>query len=73
MFCLQVFALLVSSVSTPLLEEKRDFGSQALISNIRDPFLHDGPCTWTRLAAHDHPIDIFEIQFPKRTDQRLKR
>jgi len=39
MFCLQVFALLVSSVSTPLLEEKWDFGSQALIQNILDPFL----------------------------------
>ncbi|HEX9386193.1 MAG TPA: hypothetical protein VF918_07730 [Anaerolineales bacterium] len=25
--------------ATPLLEEKRDVGSQALISNIRDPFL----------------------------------
>ncbi len=27
--------------AAPLLEEKWDFGSQALISNIRDPFLHN--------------------------------
>jgi len=27
--------------ATPLLEEKWDFGSQALIPNIHDPFLHD--------------------------------
>src|SRR6266508_4643525 len=59
--------------ATPLLEEKWDFGSQALIPNIRDPFLQDWPRPWTRLAAHDHPIDIFKIQFPKRTNQRLKR
>jgi hypothetical protein len=26
--------------SSPLLEEKGDFGSQALISNIHDPFPH---------------------------------
>jgi len=30
-----------------LLEEKWDFGPQALISNIRDPFLHDWSCAWT--------------------------
>jgi len=27
--------------SSPWLEEKWDFDSQALITNIRDPFLHD--------------------------------
>jgi hypothetical protein len=42
----------------PLLEEKWNFDSQALIPNIRDPFLHDGSRTWTGLAADDHPIDF---------------
>src|SRR6266487_6431018 len=32
--------------STPLLEEKWDLSSQALISNICDPFLHDWSCPW---------------------------
>ena len=59
--------------SAPLLEEKWDFDSQALIPNVRDPFLHDRSCAGTRLAADDHPIDILEIQLPKRTDQWLKR
>src|SRR3972149_4529596 len=35
---------------SPLLEEKWDFGPQALISNISDPFLHDRSCAWTGLA-----------------------
>jgi hypothetical protein len=39
--------------SSPLLEEKRDFDSQALISDISDPFLHDRSCAGTRLAAHN--------------------
>jgi len=37
--------------SAPLLEEKRDPGSQALISDLRDPFLQDRPCARTRLAV----------------------
>lgn len=56
----------------PLLEEKWDPGLQGLIPNIGDPFLHQRSCSWTRLAAHDHPIDLLEIQLPKRTYQRLK-
>jgi hypothetical protein len=39
--------------ASPLLEEKRDFDSLALISNISNPLLHDRPCAWTRLAAHN--------------------
>jgi len=56
-----------------LLEEKWDLDSQTLIPNIRDPFLHDWSCAGTRLAAADHPIDLLEFQFPKRTEQWLKR
>jgi len=36
----------------PLLEQKWDLDSQALIPNIRDPFLYDRSCAWTGLAAH---------------------
>ena len=39
--------------AAPLLEEKWDLDPQALISNIRDPFLHDRSCAGTRLAADD--------------------
>jgi hypothetical protein len=72
-FFLLVFSRSLLLHAAPLLEEKWDLGSQALIPNIRDPFLHDRSRTWTRLAADDHPIDLLEIQLPKRTDQRLKR
>jgi hypothetical protein len=37
--------------AAPLFKEKWDFGCQALIPNIRDPFLHDRSCAWVRLAA----------------------
>jgi len=33
--------------AAPLLEEKWDFASQALIPNIWDPFLRDWSCVWT--------------------------
>jgi hypothetical protein len=36
-----VFFLLSSFVRRPMLEEKWDLGSQALIPNIRHPFVHD--------------------------------
>jgi len=40
--------------SSPLLEEKWDIGPpQTLIPNISDPFLHNWPCAWTGLAAHN--------------------
>jgi hypothetical protein len=48
--------------STPLLEEKRNFSSQALIPNIGDAFLPDWPCAWTRLAAFNDqsmPFSLF--------------
>jgi len=48
--------------AAPLLEEKWDFDSQALIPNIRDPFLHDRrSCAGTKLAADDHPIEIRNV------------
>ena len=37
--------------SAPLLEEKWDVGSEALISNIRDPFLQDRSGAWAKLAV----------------------
>jgi hypothetical protein len=49
--------------ATPLLEEKWDFGSQALIPNICDPFLHNRSRAWTRLAADydtDWELEIFK-------------
>jgi len=36
--------------AAPLLEKQWDFDSQALIPNIRDPFLHD----WSRAGTHDY-------------------
>ncbi len=49
---LRVFVLPASRLlhAAPLFEEKRDFGSLALIPNIRDPSLQDWPRAWTRLA-----------------------
>jgi hypothetical protein len=35
--------------AAPLLKEKWDVGSQALIPDIRDPFLHIGPGGASRL------------------------
>jgi hypothetical protein len=51
---LRVFYCLVQQVhvhAAPLLEEKWDLGFQALIPNVRDPFLHD----WLH-----HPYILFE-------------
>ena len=42
--------------AAPLLEEKWDLGPQALISNLRDPFLHDRSRAGIRLTADDHLI-----------------
>jgi len=47
--------------ATPLLEEKWDSGSQALIPNIRDPFLHDWSRAGTGLADNDHLIDFVTV------------
>jgi hypothetical protein len=33
-----------------LLEEKWELCPQALISNVRDPFLHDRSCAWLMIA-----------------------
>lgn len=51
-------ALLASSGFLPLIEEKRDLSSQALIPNMRDPLLHDWTRIWTRLTTHNYPIDL---------------
>src|SRR5688500_866617 len=44
--------------AAPLLEEKRDIGSQALLSNISDPFLHNGSCNWTSLATRNTQVEF---------------
>jgi hypothetical protein len=49
MFSPQVSFQLFSFEHRPLLEEKWDFDSQALISNIGNPFMHGWSCTYNIL------------------------
>jgi hypothetical protein len=46
------------SHSTPLLEEERNFGLLALISDGGDPFSFHCPGAWTAFASNNHPIDV---------------
>jgi hypothetical protein len=54
--------------TAPLFEKEWHFGSQALIPNISDPFLHDRSSAWTRLAAHngmDTSLDKEKLFLPE--------
>ena len=57
--------------SAPLLEEKRDFGSFALVSEVCDPFRVHGTCARPALAAGDQPVDVLKVQVFKRPQQRF--
>jgi hypothetical protein len=46
----------------PLLEKERDPSPQTLIADVRHPDLLQRTRTGTGFAAHDRPLDAFEIQ-----------
>src|SRR5690349_9942465 len=48
--------------STPLLEEERDVGGQALIADRPDPGRVHRARPGAALPAHDHPIDTGEVE-----------
>lgn len=57
--------------TAPLLEEKRNVATDAVVSNIANPaFLH-GPCSWSRLSPNDHPANPIQWQLIDGPDQWL--
>jgi hypothetical protein len=59
--------------SAPLLEEKGDVGSLALVSNGKHPFLLHRPGTRTALPADNDPVNSFQVHLAKIFQERLDR
>src|SRR4051812_41041826 len=59
--------------TTPLLEKEWHAHFIALCADISNPVGIHRACARTRFAAHNHPIDILQLQFWKWSKQWLKR
>src|SRR6266516_2622623 len=59
------------SPTAPLLEEEGDACGLAMVTQVEQPFLADGPIAWAGLPACDQPVDVGEIDLIDRAEQRL--
>ena len=57
--------------AAPLLKEERDTNGDALVTNWPNPFGLHGPCARPRLTAHNHPVDIRQVQGLHWADERF--
>ncbi len=60
------------SCAAPLFEEKRNTRVQALVADFQNPRRVHGAGAGAGFAAHDNPIDAFEIQAGQRPQERFE-